>query len=84
MIRVEGKWSGKRASAIQWTGHNISECCAMVGASLEAVGQVLTVPDDDGVAPLNPGDWLIKPDDHAWLVSCYESMFRQIFNEVDE
>lgn len=82
-IRVEGKWSGKQATAIQWNGHNIAECSEMAGVTLEADGQVLTVPDDDGVAPLDPGDWLIKPDHHNWLVSCYESMFSQIFKVIE-
>lgn len=56
----------------------------MAGATLEANDQVLSVPDDDGVAPLDPGDWLIKPDTHPWLLSCYESMFPQLFQVVDD
>lgn len=79
MIRIQGRWSDHRGSAVQWNGNNIDECNELAGTRLEATGQVLTVPDDDGVAPLDPGDWLIKPDDHPWLVSCYESIFPQIF-----
>lgn len=83
IVRIEGKWSGLTGSAVQWNGHNIDECSQLADDELHAEGQILTVMDDEGVAPLVPGDWLIKADEKPWLVSCYNQLFPQLFRVVE-